>query len=133
MGFKTTEGFSLIELLVSLLIVAILATLAYPGYIRQQLRSNRSEAYSALNNILQAEERFAADHGRYTFDLSKLGYGNPHRTASGNYSISALDCKEQPGNHCVRLTASAQGAQKQDDNGEGGNLSLNSRGMKTGW
>ena len=128
------QGFSLIELMVTLAIVGILFSIALPRYSAYSLRANRTDGLALLNEIMQAQERFAADNGAYTDDLTDLGYDASPSSADGNYTISATTC--DAGillAECVLLTAEAVGSQVDDNNANGGDLSINSRGTKVGF
>lgn len=133
MAITTRNGFTLLDTILAMVVVAILASLALPVYTDQRLKSRRSEAYAALNHIMQAQERFATEYGYYTTDLTALGYNDPYPTVSGYYRISANDCANNPLQYCVALTANAVGHQQQDNNGWGGNLRITSLGQKQGW
>jgi type IV pilus assembly protein PilE len=130
------KGFSLVELIVVVAIVGILASIALPRYQTYSLRANRTNAFAILNEIMQAQERFAADRGTYTNDLTELGYLASQPSAAGDdyrYLITASVCGASLA-ECVLLTATAQGSQKDDANGEtDGEITVNSRGTKTGW
>lgn len=138
--FKLTntkaQGFSLVELLVVLAIVAILYAIVLPNYTAYTFRTNRSYAMTAMNEIMQAQERFAADQGTYTTDLTDLGYALvsavPAPTAAdAKYRITASACGGGIA-ECVLLTAVAEPHQANDDNGFGGDITYNSQGTKTG-
>jgi type IV pilus assembly protein PilA len=59
-------GFSLIELLVVVLIIAILAAIAIPFFLNQRERSFESQAVSALKNASTAMESYASNNsGNY--------------------------------------------------------------------
>jgi len=60
------KGITLIELLITVAIIGLLAAIAIPGYIGQQRRAARTEAYTNLENIRLLEEQFFAENGRYT-------------------------------------------------------------------
>lgn len=62
------RGVTLIELLVVMVIIGILAAIAYPSYQRQIAKTHRNAAAACLSQIAQALER------RYTTNLS---YVNP--------------------------------------------------------
>ena len=54
---KPSDGFTLIEVMIALLVVAILAAVAYPSYQEHLTRSKRSEAKAALLKAAQLQER----------------------------------------------------------------------------
>ncbi len=59
------KGFTLIELMIVITIIGILAMIAIPGYIGQQKRAARTEAYTNLQNLRLLEEQYFADNGCY--------------------------------------------------------------------
>jgi prepilin-type N-terminal cleavage/methylation domain-containing protein len=66
---KTTikrKGFTLIELMVVVAIIAFLATLAIPTFSRFFAKAKRTEAYLNLSSLYAAEKAYHAEHGRYT-------------------------------------------------------------------
>lgn len=60
------KGFTLIELLITVGIIGILAAIAVPGYIGQQKRAARTEAYTNLENLRLLEEQYFAENGCYS-------------------------------------------------------------------
>ena len=58
-------GFTLIELMITLLIVAILAGIAIPSYSNYILRANRTDATSALLKVASAQEKFFLQNNTY--------------------------------------------------------------------
>jgi len=106
------QGYTLIELMISVAIVGILATIAYPSYTDYVLRSNRSEAQRELLLLANIEEQGYIDFRSYTDDMTELGMPNdPHETDSGNYSIDAA--LTNAGQNFI-LTATAQNVQLND-------------------
>jgi len=125
---KTTgyRGFTLIELMVVVAIVAILSTVAVPWYGQYVQRGVRGEAISALQGILDAQERFYTDRMTYTANLTDLGLADPFITPRGDYQITARVCAAAtPLTQCVELIATAINAQAED-----GNLVVNTRGRQ---
>jgi type IV pilus assembly protein PilE len=84
-------GFTLIELMIVVVIVAILLIVAIPTYINQMRESRRTEARDYLVELASREERYYATQNAYTSTASNLGYagfgsGNP--VGSGYYYIN---------------------------------------------
>lgn len=68
------HGVSLIELMVVIVIIGMLAAIAYPSYQGFVIRSNRSAAKSVLLDVAQRQEQFFAENKRYAANLTDLGY-----------------------------------------------------------
>jgi type IV pilus assembly protein PilA len=66
-------GFSLIELMIVVAIMAFLAMLAVPNFMRFLAKAKRAEAYMNLSSIYAAEKAYYAENGKYTAVLSGQG------------------------------------------------------------
>lgn len=60
-----TRGFTLLELMIVVVIVAILTAVAYPSYTNYVLRTRRAEAKDLAVKIASAEERYFTRFNRY--------------------------------------------------------------------
>ncbi len=60
-----SRGFTLIEVMIAVVVVAILAAIAYPSYQDSVRKSRRAEGKSALLKAAQVQERFFTDQNRY--------------------------------------------------------------------
>ena len=127
-------GFTLIELIVVVAIIAILAAIALPAYGRYVQRSNRVEAKTALNFVMQAQERFNSTFNRYSPVLDGVqpaGLGLVGTCAGG--AIGSENCLYRitttavVGNQNVILVATPVGRQAGDVCGA---LSLSAAGVK---
>jgi type IV pilus assembly protein PilE len=56
-SISRNQGFTLIELMITVVIVAILGAIAYPSYVEQVARSRRADAQAALLETAQWVER----------------------------------------------------------------------------
>ncbi|MGH8158331.1 MAG: type IV pilin protein [Rhodanobacter sp.] len=72
--WRKANGFTLIELMIVVAIVAILAAIAIPAYQKQILQSRRTSAKTALLDLSGREERYYAANNTYDASLSDLGY-----------------------------------------------------------
>ena len=87
---KLQRGITLVELMIVIVIVSILASIAYPNYAEYVSRAKRNEARSALLQIATNQERFYLDNRTFTTDLTVMGLGTnaaTFTTASGAYTI----------------------------------------------
>jgi type IV pilus assembly protein PilE len=86
-------GFTLIELVITMVILAILASIAVPAYSSYILKSHRTDAKSALLDLASLEERYLSTNGSYTSTPSNLGYSAaapPFVVGSSYYNITAI-------------------------------------------
>jgi len=85
-------GFTLIELMVTVVIVSILASIAFPLYLHQLREARRTDARSALTDLASREERYYATNNAYTSTASDVGYsawGSGSPIGSGYYYLVA--------------------------------------------
>lgn len=59
---RTHRGFTLIEAMITLSVIAILTAIAVPSYREYTLRANRNDARTALVQAAQFAERFRAEN-----------------------------------------------------------------------
>ncbi|KTD22410.1 type IV pilin protein [Legionella londiniensis] len=78
------KGFSLIELLIVLVIVGILASIAYPSYQEYITRARRSDGQAALLTLASRMERYYSEHN--TYQTATIGTGNNTDILSSNLS-----------------------------------------------
>ena len=64
----TRKGFTLVELMIVIAIVAILVALAMPSYARYIRKANRGEAQQLLMNWANNQEIWRANHTDYAAD-----------------------------------------------------------------
>lgn len=74
-GRRRSAGFTLIEIMIAVVIVAILTAVALPQYSSYIMKSRRADAKTALLDLAARQERFFALNNAYTNDAGRLGYG----------------------------------------------------------
>ena len=76
---RSQFGFSLIELMIVVAIVAIISAFAYPSYQRYVIKAKRTVAQNALLQVADRQQQFFMDNKRFAADLTNLGFGaNPY-------------------------------------------------------
>ncbi|KQY82393.1 MULTISPECIES: type IV pilin protein [Roseateles] len=66
------HGFTLIELMVTVVIAGILAAVAYPNYTSYVQRSRRADAAAVLTSVVQAQERYRGNRSTFSSSLEEL-------------------------------------------------------------
>lgn len=135
-----SSGFTLIELMVTVAIVSILATIAVTSYSSQVQKSRRTEAKSALLDLAGREERLFSTTNAYSSVEAYLGYatsGTAVMTSmsfgNGYYTLTATvpDPAQAAGTPSYILTATPVAGTSQAGDGQCGSFSLNQLGVQT--
>jgi type IV pilus assembly protein PilE len=120
------RGFTLIELMITVVIVAILASVALPAYQEQVRRGHRAAAQTEMMDIANREQQFLLANRAYADKaaLEGSGYALPSELASKyGYAIAVNNAATPP---TFTITFTPSGSQTSD-----GALVLNSAGVKT--
>ena len=142
MSQKRQAGFTLIELMITVVIVAILASVAYPSYIQYVVRANRSAAQSFMYAVANKQEQYMLDARMYAGGssvLTDLGI-TPAADVGGKYDFSVTCTMPSSAGACtvaagapsyvITATPKAGSAQARNDTACAV-LSLDSLGVKT--
>jgi type IV pilus assembly protein PilE len=108
---RRLKGFTMMEMVIVLVIIAILASIAVPSYRRYVVRSHRVDAQRALTELAARQERFLYSNNAYSSDLADLGVDS---SVAGTYYSVAID-PANTSSTAFKLVATATGTQKRDD------------------
>jgi type IV pilus assembly protein PilE len=109
----SSRGFTLVELMVTIVVGAILAAIAIPGFSSQIRKSRRTEARIAVQDAAAREERFFATHNFYSQTGTDLGYA-AFPAAVGNYYMLNVRCTLACAGFTVTASPTATGTQSND-------------------
>ncbi len=93
---RAERGFTLVEVMIAVAIVAILAAVALPTFMDSIRKSRRTDAFSAIANVQQLQERWRSNRSAYAASLTNapdhattpgLGLASA-RTAKGYYDLA---------------------------------------------
>jgi type IV pilus assembly protein PilE len=129
---RWNRGFTLIELMMALVVVAILAGIAIANYRSSVLRANRTDASTTLLQISAAEEKYFLQNSTYTADLADAaptGLGLSATTPRGYYTLAVSAGSTGSLATSWLVTATATGTQAQDTACT--TLSLDDQGTRT--
>jgi len=115
------KGFTLIELMIVVVVVAILAAIAIPNYLEQSRKGRRADAVRAVGDLQLALERWRSENPSYA-NCAGAGCGSgtyptvptssyytiavSNATAS-TYTITATRAGSQSSDRCGNLSATA--------------------------
>lgn len=88
---RPATGFTLVELMIAIAIIAILSALAWPTFQEAVHRSRRADAMAALSAIQQAQERWRANNPEYRSSLTGLPGAEATRSPDQHYDLSLVD------------------------------------------
>lgn len=122
---RLNKGFTLIEIMIVVVVLGILAAIAYPSYGEYVKRANRTEGQALLNDAAARQERFYAQNYKYATTISAL-YGGSATTKKSETGKYTLALSTAGGDGGYTLTANAQFTDPKC-----GNLALNALGKKS--
>ncbi len=128
---RSHSGFTLIEVMIVVAIVAILAAVAFPSYQESVRRSARADAQADMGELVQTLERFYTLNNRYDQDRAGVANALPAgraispRTGTVRYNFGLVFAAA---GQAYTLTAVPAGPQVQDSCGT---LTINQLGVQT--
>jgi len=111
---KAQNGFTLIELMITVAIIGILSAIAYPSYTQYIVRSNRSAAEGFMLTVAGKQEQYILDARMYATSMTVLGITSVPSEVSQNYTVtvSANNAATPPS---YTVTATPTGSQATRD------------------
>ena len=123
---RNMRGITLIELMVVVVIVGILAAIAYPNYQEFTARAKRNEARAALLRLATNQERFYLNNNTFTTDMTQIGFSSsPFTTETGYYVVNVTSAT--PSNFSATATYQHGGSEA----GKCLTFTIDGRGQKT--
>ncbi len=101
-------GFTLVELLITVAILAIITAVAYPAYSGYMQKARRTEAIQTLYSMQLAQEDWRISNPGYTSSVADLK--SPASTNHYDFSATVAD-------NSYTLTATARKSQQNDKEG----------------
>lgn len=124
LSMNGAKGFSLIELLIGMIIIGILSSIAYSGYLSHMLKVRRSDAMGTMTQDQIAFERCYAQNFAYNAACTALP-AFPQTSPQGYYSIALTNLSATT----YTLTATPLGTQVKDTTCA--TMSVNQANVKT--
>jgi type IV pilus assembly protein PilE len=114
---RRASGFTLIELMIVVAIVAILGAVVFPSFLDSMRKSRRTEAFSAIAAVQQAQERWRGNNPAYSSSLSDLGIPSSTSSPRGYYTLSvATESASATTEYTVSAVAVSGTSQANDGN-----------------
>ncbi len=94
-GLKRDEGFTLIELMVVVMIIAVLIAIAIPSFLGFRKSAQDRSAQSEVRNVLLSEKAYWLDNGDYTETAADITAFEPNAILNADPALGvAMDTRD---------------------------------------
>jgi type IV pilus assembly protein PilE len=91
LGSRRAGGFTLIELMITVVVLAIIVGIAVPAYTQQMHKARRADARNAILDLAGREERFLSVSNSYSQIGTDMGYAAfPMIVNNGYYTLTVV-------------------------------------------
>lgn len=132
MHYRKQLGFSLIEIMITLVIISIIAMIAIPSYRDSVIKAHRTDARSAVLEVAALQEKHYFQFAQYSTDIATLAGCSASCATSpeGKYTIAISNaaCGDST---CFTATATPVAGEGQDDDDTCATFSVTHTGLKS--
>jgi type IV pilus assembly protein PilE len=129
-----TAGFTLIEIMIVVVLVAVLLGIALPAYQGSMQKAHRTDARAILVQVANRQEQYMLDRSSYAVNLTSLNYPDPILSEEGHYTVERVTvagvCAADD-NACYALQATPVSTSPQAKDTRCTSFTLTSTGVKT--
>ncbi len=133
MNSRRSKGFTLIELMIAMAIIAILTAVAYPSYRNYVIRSSRSAAQNELLQLANLQEKIYLNSNGYAVSVTAAYNGRedgglgktPGTTDDGKYALTITPNATPTQTYIITATPVIGSTQDGD-----GNMTISSNGTR---
>jgi len=96
---RQPQGFTLIEMMIVVAIIAVISAIAIPQYKQYVIRGNRAAVESFMMDVSSKQKQYLLDARTYAADLATLSIASLPPDVTGKYTVSI--CIDVAGTSCT--------------------------------